>query len=78
MSIKLEVHFFRPSGKWYTSEEIDFPEDTKAWTARRVIEEQLKGRLSGMSAVVLPGDALWGFPTMCVDLGGKGPPTVYS
>lgn len=68
-TVELEVHFFKQSGKWYETETVAFPADTKPWDARRVVEKYLGGRLAGMNAVILPGDALWGFPLQLMALG---------
>lgn len=50
----LTVHFFKPSGKWYTTEEIEILFDT--WdpilNLKETLKVTLKNRLKGMIAVV--------------------------
>lgn len=59
----VRVDFFKPSGKWYTTEAIKFDryyakDETHGYeyindTFKRCLREQLKGRLNGMTAVCL-------------------------
>lgn len=67
----IEVHFFKPSGKWYTTETIGWTEgtgtlcDELAWALREHLkQENGEYRLSGMTAVCtqFPGDR--GHPMM--------------
>lgn len=55
--MKIEVQFFKPSGKWYTDELVEWqenggslPHDQMSYSLRKHFEEQ-PGRLSGMIAV---------------------------
>lgn len=59
---KYSVSFFKPSGKWYTDEDIEIPQGMFVWEARDVIKKHLAGRLVGMTAVLLDGP--WGYPAM--------------
>lgn len=62
MTVKVTVHFFKPLGKWYTTEEILFPADCAVWHARAIIEVYLQGRLEGMTATITDDASPWGYP----------------
>lgn len=50
------VDFFKPSGKWYTTEAIaifDYSGDNIHEVVKNAIKDHLKGRLKGMTAVCL-------------------------
>jgi hypothetical protein len=70
------VDFFKPSGKWYTTEAIIWDryhtnglggfEDIQA-TFKRLLREQLKGRLSDTTAVCLQPYHEFSHPLMVKD-----------
>ena len=61
--MKVHVQFFKPSGKWYTDEEIEWPEDPSHYTRWAPFDSILPaGRLRGMVAVCIRTP--WGFPAM--------------
>jgi len=67
-----QVHFFKTTGKWYTTEPVQIPIGTAPWEVRKVIESYLDGRLRGMTAVITDApalDNLWGFPISLPDIG---------
>lgn len=67
-----QVHFFKKSGKWCTTETVLIPIGAPPWGVREVIESHLNGRLQGMTAVITDApalDNLWGFPISLPDIG---------
>lgn len=57
-----QVAFFKPSGKWYTTEAVPFSDDVSPSEAALELKEYLKGRLAGCTAVAI--DPPWGYPQM--------------
>lgn len=55
------VDFFKPSGKFYTSEQVQLE---SPYTFLEDVDLHLKGRLRGMFAVV-GGSSPWGYPMLC-------------
>lgn len=62
-----KVIFFKPSGKYYTSEHVDLPDRSDPWDLRGIINSYLGGRLKGMNAVVVKTP--WGYPSMIPNIG---------
>lgn len=58
--MKTQVHFFKPSGKWYDAIEIDIPDNAMPWDLRNYLP---KDRYTDMHAVVIEG-APWRHPVM--------------
>lgn len=62
------VDFFKPSGKWYSVEAIEFPPQTYDMHPTDALETalriQLKNRMSGMTAVCLHPYVENPFPVM--------------
>ena len=52
MKCKAEVHFFKESGKWYTTEYFEFDDSITFDGLYDSIREHYKNRYSGMSIVV--------------------------
>lgn len=52
MKSKAEVHFFRESGKWYSTEYFEFDDDMTWNELYNAIKEHYKDKYSGMSLVV--------------------------
>lgn len=78
--MRVEVHFFKPSGKWYTAEEVSWPyhgDLENPYSFKDVVEmhtravssfltaASLKRRFAGMVAVCTGTNPL-GFPQTCV------------
>lgn len=57
--MQVTVMYFKPSGKWYTTEEITLPDESWSWDIR--VRQAL--RIKGMHAVIMEPNP-WGFPTM--------------
>ena len=68
MKSKAEVHFFKESGKWYSTEYFEF-NDTITWgELYNSIKEHYKDKYSGMSLVVTNfGSYSLGVPMMIPD-----------
>ena len=68
------VLFFKHSGKFYTDENIEIPDDAEAWHFQKWCHAHLQGRLTGMTAVIDSPHAPWGYPALCVvtDAGARG------
>lgn len=49
--MKINATIFKPSGKYYTDEEIEIPDDTMFWDYDIEIKTVLNGRYSGMVLV---------------------------
>ena len=71
----VRVDFFKPGGKWYTTEAIKWDRykttDEKGYehindTFKRCLHEQLEGRLRGMTAVCLEPYHEHAYPLMIV------------
>lgn len=52
MKSKAEVHFFKESGKWYSTEYFEFEDDMTWNDLYATIKEHYKDKYSGMSLVV--------------------------
>lgn len=60
--MKINVEFFKPSGKFYTEETVEVPDEVRAWEVRPHIRKHLGDRLRGCSAYVSARP--FGFPMM--------------
>lgn len=60
--VKVTITYFKPSGKYYTEEETDWPVDPAHWTKWKPFEDVV--RIKNMIAVCI--DAPHGFPQMHV------------
>lgn len=65
--MKVTVNFFKPSGKWYTDEVVEIPDNAHAWDFSSFLPEN---RFLGMYAVT-EGLTPWGFPAMTKLPGGS-------
>lgn len=69
--MNVQVHFFKPTGRWYTAEEVAWPYyGTQTTKFADAIEVHTRGgqsgrRFAGMTAVCTDTNPL-GFPQMCV------------
>ena len=67
----IEVNFFKESGKWYTSEQVDFtglysePNIHEAF--KNALRRHLKDRLQGMWAICIEPWHKYPFPLMTRD-----------
>lgn len=58
----MTVHFFKPSGKWYCTEAMDWLEEADDATVRQAFIRTLKTTL---------GTRLWGMTAVCIEPGGR-------
>ena len=67
------VDFFKASGKWYTTEAVQFDNDLYHMqpvdAVKIALQRHLDGRLSGMTAVCLQPYNENSFPIMLVNIG---------
>jgi hypothetical protein len=65
------VSFFKPSGKWYGDEAIQFPSRTYKMdpisATKTAIKQAIGDRYSGMTAVCLEPYCLHAYPVMVTD-----------
>lgn len=61
-SVKVLITYFKPSGKYYTEEEVEWPTDSSHWTEWKAFEDV--ARIKNMIAVCMV--APHGFPQMHV------------
>ena len=65
--MKVQVMFFKPSGKFYTEETVHMNNDLQPWEVLPVLHDQLGGRMASMIAVIM--NPPWGYPTLVPEVG---------
>jgi hypothetical protein len=58
--VKVTVHFFKASGKWYTTEVVELPADAKPWEFDLFLPGKRLTELHAVTESATP----WGYPSM--------------